>query len=1131
MKRSRFMKAFSSFIIFLAIICLMYPSVSNGENYVYNSQIPSSVLGLRSPVGVGTDSSGNVYVADLDDNRIVKFNSSGTVLLVIGGFGSGDGNFNSPSDVAVDSGGNIYVVDMGNNRIQKFNSSGTYLTQWGSLGSGNGLFDGPEGIAISSSGIVFVADTGNNRIQKFDSVGVWQAQWGSLGSGNGQFDVPNGIAVDNTPNVYVTDAGNSRVQKFNSTGGYLAQWGTFGTGNGNFSWPSDVGVDSSGNVYVVDTNNARIQKFSYIGAYLTQWGIFGSGNGEFSGPEGIGVSSAGNVYVADTNNNRIQRFDLTGAYQTQWGSDSSTNGQFLYPKDVAIDGSANVYVADTFNNRVQKFNSSGAYQIQWGTGGTGNGQFALPSGVATSAGVVYVVDTFNNRIQKFNTGGSYLGEFGAFGTANGQFDTPIGVAVDTTGNVYVADSGNNRIQKFNSSGTPLMQIGTFGIGDGEFSNPYGVAVDSSGNIYVADTFNDRVQKFNSAGVYQTQWGGFGAGDGELRLPEDIAVDSTGKVFVADTGNERIQKFDSNGIYQTKWGIGGSGNGQFNSPQGIAVNGSGKVYVADTNNNRVQIFAIGIITTSPIVAVPSGADIAFSTSITISGVVTATLYYKKGGEATYQSVALSAGTTWSALIPAAYNTMRGVAYYVDVVDNNATHYFDGSPTSPKNISVHGTINVNAKTTLAAPNVWNIIGSSTITDDKSITSNFGIGFGATWVAWRWNTELSQWEVPSALGTNPVTTDPFDAGNGWFYALDGIGTYIDKPVVGTSATVDTPFLIPLKLGWNLICQPFDFPVAWSDSTIRIRYGSWEDAPTQAELLGYVDNRAIWYNPDTKIYVTRYSYETPAYEMVKTRGQWLYSSVNGAYLVIPPVDYLSTPAAPSLKLRDDLPLWKVQLTLKSGKGIDIAEAIADSKGRLGLRDIKPPSMPISMSSINLVNGNEELSSDRQKQSNEMTWTFEVNTLEDSSLGWRLIGIPEDYSLILEDVNTGKQIDVRQMNSLSIGKGEVGHRYILKATRTSVPKATKLLTNYPNPFNPETWIPFELSNSSEVAVRIYTSTGSLVRTLNLGHKEAGYYVAKDKSAYWDGKNESGELVSSGIYFYSIKTGDYTATRKMVILK
>jgi flagellar hook assembly protein FlgD len=98
-------------------------------------------------------------------------------------------------------------------------------------------------------------------------------------------------------------------------------------------------------------------------------------------------------------------------------------------------------------------------------------------------------------------------------------------------------------------------------------------------------------------------------------------------------------------------------------------------------------------------------------------------------------------------------------------------------------------------------------------------------------------------------------------------------------------------------------------------------------------------------------------------------------------------------------------------------------------------------------------------------------------------------------------------------------------------PKITRLLANYPNPFNPDTWIPYELSEGSEVVIKIYTSAGNLVRTLNLGRKETGYYTTQSKSAHWDGKNEYGELVSSGIYFYSIKTAEYTSTRKMVILK
>ena len=98
-------------------------------------------------------------------------------------------------------------------------------------------------------------------------------------------------------------------------------------------------------------------------------------------------------------------------------------------------------------------------------------------------------------------------------------------------------------------------------------------------------------------------------------------------------------------------------------------------------------------------------------------------------------------------------------------------------------------------------------------------------------------------------------------------------------------------------------------------------------------------------------------------------------------------------------------------------------------------------------------------------------------------------------------------------------------------PKHNALLQNFPNPFNPETWIPYQLAEDSEVTVRIYSATGQLVRAMHLGYREAGSYVTRDKAAYWDGRNEAGEQVSSGIYFYSIAAGDFSATKKMTIGK
>ena len=99
------------------------------------------------------------------------------------------------------------------------------------------------------------------------------------------------------------------------------------------------------------------------------------------------------------------------------------------------------------------------------------------------------------------------------------------------------------------------------------------------------------------------------------------------------------------------------------------------------------------------------------------------------------------------------------------------------------------------------------------------------------------------------------------------------------------------------------------------------------------------------------------------------------------------------------------------------------------------------------------------------------------------------------------------------------------------IPAETRLLPNYPNPFNPETWIPYQLSKPAEVTLTIYAVNGLLIRRLALGYQTTGVYQNKKQSAYWDGKNEAGELVASGVYFYTLTAGDFTTTRKLLLRK
>ena len=158
-------------------------------------------------------------------------------------------------------------------------------------------------------------------------------------------------------------------------------------------------------------------------------------------------------------------------------------------------------------------------------------------------------------------------------------------------------------------------------------------------------------------------------------------------------------------------------------------------------------------------------------------------------------------------------------------------------------------------------------------------------------------------------------------------------------------------------------------------------------------------------------------------------------------------------------------------------------------------------------------------------------------------------YQVTIVDVETGRaakiednlEISVRSLDPL-IGvqplrytvTAEDVKRGLIQLTELvayEIPTETELLHNYPNPFNPETWIPYRLAEDAFVTLTIYDQTGHVVRTLDVGHQIASAYETRSKAIYWDGRNEVGETVASGVYFYHLSAGDYSATRKMVILK
>jgi DNA-binding beta-propeller fold protein YncE len=328
------------------------------------------VTGLAGAWGATTSHDGNhVYVAGEADDAVAVFDSWGPAaqsdppqfISKWGSKGSLNGQLDYPIDLAATPDGTLYVAEINNNRIQKFDSSGAHVTKWGSYGSSDGQFDGPHGIGVSPIGHVYVADSFNHRVQVFDADGNHLLSWGSLGSSPGEFDNPWGVAVDSASNVYVIDRDNSRIQKFDTGGNFLKEWGSGQRGADDYISPLGIAVGPQGDVYISESDpleppSYRIKRFDGNGALLASWGTGPSGrNGRFNLPKRPAVDPDGNVYVADRLNHRIVKFDKNGRFLCSWGTSGSGDGEFNQPLGVVTDSTGRVFVADTANHRIQVF--------------------------------------------------------------------------------------------------------------------------------------------------------------------------------------------------------------------------------------------------------------------------------------------------------------------------------------------------------------------------------------------------------------------------------------------------------------------------------------------------------------------------------------------------------------------------------------------------------------------------------------------------------------------------------------------------------------------------------------------------------------------------------------------------------
>ena len=473
-----------------------------------------------NPEGVAVDAAGNFYIADSVQDRVFKVDTSGQLTVVAGigisGF-SGDGgpatsaSLALPTGVAVDGAGNLFIADRNNNRIRKVDTSGIITTV-----AGNGIsgFSGdgapatsaglalPNGVAVDGSGNFFIADRANQRIRKVDPSGIITTVAGNgtlRFSGDGSpatsasLSGPNGVALDGAGNLFIGYQFNNRIRKVDTSGIITT---VAGDGFGGFSGdggpatsaslrePFGVALDGAGNLFIADRRNHRIRKVDTSGIITTVAGIgsFGfSGDGgpatsaSLANPAGVALDAAGNLFIADGSNNRVRKVDTSGIITTVAGNGSSgfsgdggpaTSANLGTPFGVALDGSGNLFISVQGNQRIRQVDAS---RIITTVAGNGISGFSGDGGPATSASLSF----------------------------------PHGVALDGSGNLFIADSINERIRKVDTSGiiTTVAGDGSFAFSaDGgpatsaSLAFPAGVAVDGTGNLFIADFENFRVRK-------------------------------------------------------------------------------------------------------------------------------------------------------------------------------------------------------------------------------------------------------------------------------------------------------------------------------------------------------------------------------------------------------------------------------------------------------------------------------------------------------------------------------------------------------------------------------------------------------------------------------------------------------------
>jgi uncharacterized protein (TIGR03437 family) len=662
--------------LMFGLLCCVAPALSQTtytiQTVAGSSLVGDGVSGLSAQLsdaeGLALDTQGNVYIADPSNHRVRKVNAAG-IIQSVAGSGSPDffgdagpasaARLNAPYGVAADRAGNLYIADLGNNRVRKVGPDGVITTvagtgQAGSAGDGGpavaAQLNAPRNVAVDGFGGLYIAEFNGHRIRLVTPDGLIQTVAGtglSGSSGEGvaaasaQLSYPAGIAVDFTGTLYIADSGNQRIRKVFAGLMTTVLLPTLST-------PTGVTGDGSGGIYIADSGNLRILRRTAGNVVLTVASALNSARD-------VAIDPLGNLFIADGHRVRLlspmglsTTFAGDGTFGFAGDGGPATTAGLNGPGGIAVGPDGSLYIADEHNHRVRIVSSAGAISTIAGTGipaisadGLPATKTALdaPAGLLLdSSSTLWIGEYFGNRVRKLAPGG-FIQPVAGNGTAgfNGDFrlattaqlKAPDQTALDAAGNLYIADSGNHRIRKV----TPQGMISTYaGTGSSGFAGdggqaasatlnlPRGVAVDAAGNIFIADTNNNCIRKVTPGGLITTV---AGAGAFPLSFPRSVMVGFDQNLYIADTGNQRILRLTPTGDLATIAGTGTAGfsgdggdslSAQFTNPVALAMDAAGNLYVADFDNNRIRKLTPSTAPIAAPIALPSTASLVNAASL-------------------------------------------------------------------------------------------------------------------------------------------------------------------------------------------------------------------------------------------------------------------------------------------------------------------------------------------------------------------------------------------------------------------------------------------------------------------------------------------------------------------------------------